>query len=121
MSIEEIVNDIGLGEISAGAILTLVIISIVRGWLIPRLVVNQILETKDQVIANLQQANASLHKSLERLVETGETTTHLLESLPKIEEVEAAKEQETKAEEAPSLRDLAIQVLRRGRGSNDIR
>lgn len=77
-----------VGDIAWGTIVSFGILSIIRGWLVPRRVHEDRIADKDDQIQHLrtalgksEEANAMLLKQNGELIDSGETTDRLIEAL----------------------------------------
>lgn len=111
MTIEEAIGAMGVGEWGVGALILLFIIALVTGKLVPAKTLERLISMWKQAYENERAARIELQKTLHKFADGAETTNHLLESLPKLEDME---EEKTTAE--PSSRFQGVMdALRRGR------
>jgi len=85
----------GTNQVALGALVTLMVVSLLRGWVVPRAVLIDRIADKDAQIANLvkekdewkaaytksEEGRAELTKQNSTLVEGGETAAKLMETL----------------------------------------
>lgn len=96
----------GMGEISAGAVVMLIVVLIIKGQLVPNRTLLFLVSERDEwkVTAMKSMETASQNAvALEHLVELGKTLKHLLNSLPStaasLDELREAEQQGREAQQ----------------------
>jgi hypothetical protein len=76
-----------LGQVSAGALVALIVLLILRGWLVPRRQLLDVMEDRDKWRSSSeewQKSATALGMSVEKLVSLAETTNHALTEIQRL-------------------------------------
>lgn len=89
--------NIPLSDITSGGIVTIIVLSILRGWIVPR----KVLEDEKSISASWRAAweaeraaRDRLQESINLMIQTGQSTQKILQSLPPISDSEQREEEQ---------------------------